>query len=83
MSALPLDPVPEQAEGSHQMRSAPQWPLLPTRPGSSRLASVLGAASQPGRLAQLPADVLIGLPLAVVGRAISRIERIRRWAVTD
>lgn len=83
MSALPLEPGTQQDEGSGQLRAGQQWPLLPTRPGSSWFASVLGAASRSGNLAQLPADVLIGLPLAIVGRAVARIKRLRHWAVTD
>jgi hypothetical protein len=60
-----------------------QWPLLLERPGSSWFASVLGAASQPGRLAQLPADVLIGLPLAVAGRLATGVRRLRHRIAPD
>jgi hypothetical protein len=80
VSALPLEPASTKQDAAGP---APHWPLLPSRPGSSWFGSALGAASARGGLTQLTGDVLIGLPLAVIGRAVTRVEWLRRWAVTD
>ena len=86
MSALPVEhPYRSDVEGTGfaPALSVTPWPLLLRQPGPSFLQTLLDDPDRSRRLSQLPADLLIGVPLAVVGRAASRFQRVRTWATTD
>src|SRR4051794_707441 len=58
------------------------WPLLTAR-RQGFLSSVLGGMTDPSRVRRMPGDLLIGLPLSLVGVAVGRLERFRSSADVD
>jgi hypothetical protein len=55
------------------------WPL-PTARRQDLLSSVLDGVADPSRVRRMPGDVLIGLPLSLVGLLLGRVERFRSSA---
>jgi len=47
------------------------------------LSFVLDGVADPARVRQLPGDLVIGLPLSLVGRLLGRVERFRAVADID
>jgi hypothetical protein len=58
------------------------WPLLAAR-RRGWLATVLDDVVHPARVRRLPGDLLIGLPLSLIGHLVGRNERVRSLADVD
>jgi hypothetical protein len=60
------------------------WPLIaPHTRRRGRLTDLVAGVVRPDRLRRLPGDVLIGMPLSLVGHLVGRNERVRRFADVD
>jgi hypothetical protein len=58
------------------------WPLLAAH-RRGWFSTVLDGLVHPARVRQLPGDLLIGLPLSLVGHVVGRNERVRSFADVD
>jgi hypothetical protein len=66
------------------LEHVPAWPLIaPRAHGRGRLTDLVAGVVRPDRLRRLPGDVLIGMPLSLVGHLVGRSEHVRRFADVD